>query len=172
MGRTRHAERSNGGVEGARCQRHRARSASARARSGRFLRSRGAGSAAGSPVWATARQRAPLHGSRIRRRAKLARAFRRRCAGPAKCLEAMALAADQLTVLHRASLLHGDIKPANIIVGTEGEATLVDFGLAAPWREGGAQARRAHPALRRARALHRRQAQCARGDLRARSHAR
>jgi len=60
-------------------------------------------------------------------------------ADPAKCLEAMALAADQLTVLHRASLLHGDVKPANIIIGTDGEATLVDFGLAAPWREGGAK---------------------------------
>ena len=59
-------------------------------------------------------------------------------ADPIKCLEAIALAADQLTVLHRASLLHGDVKPANIIVGTGGEATLVDFGLAAPWKEGGA----------------------------------
>jgi transcriptional regulator with GAF, ATPase, and Fis domain/predicted Ser/Thr protein kinase len=59
-------------------------------------------------------------------------------ADPAKCLEAIALAADQLTVLHRASLLHGDVKPANVIVGTDGEATLVDFGLAAPWKEGGA----------------------------------
>jgi serine/threonine-protein kinase PknK len=59
-------------------------------------------------------------------------------AEPARCLEAIALAADQLTVLHRASLLHGDVKPANIIVGNDGDATLVDFGLAAPWKEGGA----------------------------------
>jgi len=59
-------------------------------------------------------------------------------ADPAKCLEAIALAADQLTVLHRAALLHGDVKPANIIVGPDGQATLVDLGLAAPWREGGA----------------------------------
>jgi transcriptional regulator with GAF, ATPase, and Fis domain len=59
-------------------------------------------------------------------------------ADPAKCLDAIALAADQLTVLHRASLLHGDVKPANVIVGSDGEATLVDFGLAAPWKEGGA----------------------------------
>jgi transcriptional regulator with GAF, ATPase, and Fis domain len=42
---------------------------------------------------------------------------------------------DQLTTLHRAGILHGDIKPANIIVG--GRNTLVDFGLAAPWREQG-----------------------------------
>ena len=57
-----------------------------------------------------------------------------------RMLEALALAADQLTVLHRAGLLHGDVKPANIIVQPGGEATLVDLGLAAPWREGGAPA--------------------------------
>jgi len=44
---------------------------------------------------------------------------------------------DQLTGLHRAGLLHGDIKPANIIVSSDGTSTLVDLGLAAPWREGG-----------------------------------
>jgi transcriptional regulator with GAF, ATPase, and Fis domain len=55
------------------------------------------------------------------------------------CLIAVVQTADQLTGLHRASLLHGDIKPANIIVSGDGTSTLVDLGLAAPWREGGTQ---------------------------------
>ena len=61
-------------------------------------------------------------------------------ADPRVSLAAIAGAADQLTRLHRALLLHGDLKPANIIVGDDGRATLVDLGLAATWREGGAKA--------------------------------
>jgi transcriptional regulator with GAF, ATPase, and Fis domain len=57
--------------------------------------------------------------------------------GDTPWLEALASACDALTVVHRAGLLHGDIKPANIIVGPDGRGTLVDLGLAAPWREGG-----------------------------------
>jgi transcriptional regulator with GAF, ATPase, and Fis domain/tetratricopeptide (TPR) repeat protein len=53
------------------------------------------------------------------------------------CVSAIAQAADQLTRLHRALLLHGDVKPANIIVDDAGRATLVDLGLATAWREGG-----------------------------------
>jgi transcriptional regulator with GAF, ATPase, and Fis domain/serine/threonine protein kinase len=52
-------------------------------------------------------------------------------------LKPLAFAADVLTGLHRAGLLHGDVKPANIVVEPSGRATLVDLGLAAPWREGG-----------------------------------
>ncbi len=59
---------------------------------------------------------------------------------PRAALEILARAADQLTVLHRAGLLHGDVKPANIIVEPEGSVVFVDLGLAAPWREGGALA--------------------------------
>jgi transcriptional regulator with GAF, ATPase, and Fis domain len=53
----------------------------------------------------------------------------------------LAHAADQLTALHRAGLLHGDVKPANVIVEPAGRGTLVDLGLAEPWKEGGAVVR-------------------------------
>jgi serine/threonine-protein kinase PknK len=55
-------------------------------------------------------------------------------------LAALACAAEQLTLVHRAGFFHGDVKPANIICGADGEATLVDLGLAAPWRDRGAAA--------------------------------
>jgi transcriptional regulator with GAF, ATPase, and Fis domain len=55
-------------------------------------------------------------------------------------LSALARAADQLTLVHRAGFLHGDVKPANVIVEPDGTATFVDLGLAAPWREGGTPA--------------------------------
>lgn len=52
---------------------------------------------------------------------------------------ALLASAVQLTQLHRAGLLHGDIKPANIIVRADGSATLVDLGLATAWGPGGAR---------------------------------
>ena len=55
-------------------------------------------------------------------------------------LDALARAAEQLTLVHRAGLLHGDIKPANIIVEAGGRTTLVDLGLAAPWKDTGTAA--------------------------------
>jgi serine/threonine-protein kinase PknK len=59
-----------------------------------------------------------------------------------ECLGALALAAEKLTRVHRAGLLHGDIKPANIIVAEDGnDANLVDLGLAEPFRERGTSVR-------------------------------
>jgi transcriptional regulator with GAF, ATPase, and Fis domain len=52
-------------------------------------------------------------------------------------LRAVLQAAEKLTVLHRAQLLHGDVKPANIIVAPDGTATWVDLGLVTPLVEGG-----------------------------------
>jgi transcriptional regulator with GAF, ATPase, and Fis domain/serine/threonine protein kinase len=57
--------------------------------------------------------------------------------GQAAWLESLAAAADQITILHRTGLLHGDIKPGNIIVGDDGRGTLVDLGLATPWTDVG-----------------------------------
>jgi transcriptional regulator with GAF, ATPase, and Fis domain/energy-coupling factor transporter ATP-binding protein EcfA2 len=42
-----------------------------------------------------------------------------------------------VTRLHRAGRVHGDLKPANILVGPGGAATLVDLGLSAQIRPGG-----------------------------------
>ncbi len=56
-----------------------------------------------------------------------------------RALRALVQASEQLTVLHRSELLHGDLKPANIIVGDDGSATIVDLGLSARWRDGGAR---------------------------------
>lgn len=57
-----------------------------------------------------------------------------------RILVALARAAEQLTLVHRAGFFHGDVKPANIIVNEAGGVTLVDLGLAAPWRDAGVTA--------------------------------
>lgn len=64
---------------------------------------------------------------------------RRSSKDPMGALQALVEAACQLTVLHRGGLLHGDVKPANIILRKHGGVTLVDLGLAAPWKDGGVQ---------------------------------
>lgn len=45
-------------------------------------------------------------------------------------LRLFARAAARIAALHRAGIVHGDIKPANVIVDPSGEPSLIDFGLA------------------------------------------
>lgn len=57
--------------------------------------------------------------------------------GSAPWFEALVMACDQLALLHRAGSLHGDIKPANVMVTKDGGGCLVDLGLSAPLLIGG-----------------------------------
>lgn len=43
-------------------------------------------------------------------------------------------AADGLAAAHAAGILHGDVKPANLLLGRDGRVRLADFGLAQSWR--------------------------------------
>ncbi len=56
---------------------------------------------------------------------------------PRRALSLLGEAASVIAVVHRAGLLHGDIKPANLIVRPDGGVALVDLGLATSLREGG-----------------------------------
>ena len=60
-------------------------------------------------------------------------------------LKAVVEVSELVARLHRALLLHGDIKPANIIVGHDGRAVLVDLGLAARWTAEGTRAKGLSP---------------------------
>ncbi len=56
-----------------------------------------------------------------------------------RALSLLCAAADVLTVVHRAGLLHGDVKPENMIVRGGGDIAFVDLGLATALREGGGE---------------------------------
>ena len=56
---------------------------------------------------------------------------------PRRALSLLFSVACVLTVVHQAGLLHGDVKPANLIVRPLGQVALVDLGLATALREGG-----------------------------------
>ncbi|MFO7936560.1 MAG: serine/threonine-protein kinase [Kiritimatiellia bacterium] len=60
--------------------------------------------------------------------------------GPLKEEEALRMAldiSDGLSALHKEGLVHGDIKPANIVLDRDGNAKLVDFGLSGMMRHDG-----------------------------------
>ncbi len=58
---------------------------------------------------------------------------------PRRALSLLCAAADVLAVVHRAGLLHGDVKPENMIVRPGGDIAFVDLGLATALREGGGE---------------------------------
>ncbi|MGH1344910.1 MAG: tetratricopeptide repeat protein [Nannocystales bacterium] len=70
---------------------------------------------------------------------------RTRGAEPAAALELLAQAARGLEAAHEAGLVHGDFKPHNVLVGTDGRARVADFGLA---RAAGSRGRGRDPADR------------------------
>jgi len=52
-------------------------------------------------------------------------------------LQLMAQIADALSYLHDASIIHGDIKPSNVLINDQLEASLADFGTAIILRKSG-----------------------------------
>jgi hypothetical protein len=49
---------------------------------------------------------------------------------PARAMEVIAQAADGLGAAHAAGLVHHDVKPANLLVGQDGQVKITDFGIA------------------------------------------
>ncbi len=61
----------------------------------------------------------------------LARVLARGPLGPARAMDVIGQAAAALSAAHEAGLVHGDIKPANLIIAQGGEVKITDFGIAA-----------------------------------------
>ena len=49
---------------------------------------------------------------------------------PARALDVIAQAADGLAAAHKAGVIHRDIKPGNILISSEGQVKVTDFGIA------------------------------------------
>jgi tetratricopeptide (TPR) repeat protein len=52
---------------------------------------------------------------------------------PHEIVDLFAMAAQGLAAAHEAGLVHGDIKPDNVLVGRDGRVRVADFGLASAW---------------------------------------
>jgi len=59
---------------------------------------------------------------------------------PEQALAVVGHLCDALQVAHRAGIVHRDIKPENVLLTTEGDVKLADFGLARPTQEAGTSA--------------------------------
>jgi hypothetical protein len=56
---------------------------------------------------------------------------------PAVVLAVMAQVYEALAAAHAASVMHRDVKPANVMIGSDGRVTLIDFGVALANGDGG-----------------------------------
>ncbi len=57
----------------------------------------------------------------------------------ARAIEYIRQLGDALGYIHKRNILHLDVKPSNVLLGPEGEAVLIDFGISKRYDEGGNQ---------------------------------